>query len=486
MNKFQLKAIVLIVFLNRVFAANGQQSSSQCLIYNVQIVDVISGKMRKEKSVLINDGKIEAIGDYQILKKNIPADQMINGGNKFLIPGLWDMHIHLEGEHLVEDNKALLPLFLTYGITTIRDCASDLGEQVLEWRNEVASGKLLGPTIFTAGIKLEGLNSKWKGDYEIGNEAELNIALDKLDKKQVDFIKITENALQGPLFLKGIEAAHKRGYLVSGHVPIDLTLEEMVDAGFSSVEHAHYLLRQGGDEKSIVSDLKAGKITKSEANTVYQTSFNQETANQNYKRLGSKGLSVTPTLIGGRQVAFMDENNYLKDSLMVSYLTKAYIKDYMLRIERSKNDSPEQIAERKKRFLLLQSQILNMHKAGINILAGSDAATLNVFVYPGQSLIQELMLFQQAGLKPIDVLRSATINGARFMRKDKTMGSVDIGKKADLVLLEKDPLKDIHAVEHVLGVYAKGRYFDRKALNQLLKNVKKEKIKLDKNRGEQQ
>ena len=485
MSKFQFKAIVLIVFLNSVIVAKGQQASNQCLIYNAQIVDVFSGKIRKEKAVLISDGKIKAIGEYQTLRKNVPTNHIVNAGNKFLIPGLWDMHIHLEGENLVEDNKVLLPLFLAYGITTVRDCASDLGEQVLEWRNEVASGNLLGPTIFTAGIKLEGINSKWKGDYEIGSEEELNTALDKLDKKHVDFIKITENALQGPLFLKSIEAAHKRGYLVSGHVPMDLTLEEMVDAGFSSVEHAHYLLRQGSDEKTIVSNLKAGKITKAEANTLYQTTFSQEIANENYKKLGAKGLYVTPTLIGGRQVAFMDENNYLKDSLMVNYLTKAYIKDYVLRIERSKNDTPEQIAERKKRYLFLQSQISYMYMAGINIMAGSDAATLNAFVYPGQSLIQELMLFQDGGLKPIDVLRSATINGARFMKKDNNMGSVDIGKIADLVLLERNPLEDIHAVEHISGVYTKGRYFDRKALNQLLQNVKNAKIKLEKNRGAQ-
>ncbi|AOW10965.1 amidohydrolase family protein [Flavobacterium gilvum] len=482
MNKFEFKIIIVTVFLGSMLVAKAQQINKQYLIYNAQIVDVISGKIKKEKSVLIDNGKIKAIGDYQNLKKNIQVSHIINAGNKFLIPGLWDMHIHLEGENLVEDNKALLPFFFTYGITTVRDCASDLGEQVLEWRNEVASGKLLAPTIFTAGIKLEGINSSWKGDYEIGNEEELNAALDKLDKKHVDFIKITENTLKGPLFLKSIEEAHKRNYIVSGHVPTDLTLDEMVDAGFSSVEHSHYLLRQGCDEKTIVSDLKAGKITKAQANVLYQSTFNQEKANENYKNLGNKGLYVTPTLIGGRQAAFVDENNYPNDSLMASYLTKAYIKDYMSRIERSKNDKPEQIAERKKRYLFLQSQISYMHKAGIKIIAGSDAAPLNAFVFPGQSLIQEMVLFQQAGLSPIDVLRTSTINGARFLKKDKNMGSVDIGKIADLVLLDKNPLEDIHAVEHISGVYTKGRFFDRKALNQILENVKKTKTELDKKR----
>lgn len=485
MNKFKIRAIVIIVFLNSVIVANAQKINKQYLIYNAQIVDVFSGKIRKEKSVLIDNEKIKAIGDYQILKKNMPANHIINAGNKFLIPGLWDMHIHLEGKNMVEDTKALLPLFFAYGITTVRDCASDLGEEVLEWRNEVASGKLLAPTIFTAGIKLEGINSKWLGDYEIGNEEELNAALDKLDKKHIDFVKITENTLQGPLFLKSIEAAHKRGYIVSGHVPIDLTLEEMVDAGFSSVEHANYLLRQGCDEKTIVSDLKTGKITKVEANTLYQTTFNQATANENYKKLAAKGLWVSPTLIGGKRVAFMDENNYLKDSLVVNYLTKSYIKDYLLRIERSKNDTPEQIAERKKRYLLLQSQIPYMYNAGMNIIAGSDAAPLNGFVYPGQSLIQELMLYQDAGLKPIEVLRSATINGACFMKKDAVTGSVNVGKIADIVLLDKNPLDDIHAVEHIYGVYTKGRFFDKKALNLILQNAKNTKTKLDKSRENQ-
>ena len=91
----------------------------------------------------------------------------------------------------MEDNLALFPVYLAYGITTVRDCASDLGEQVLSWRDQINNGSLLGPTIFTAGRKLEGVNSIWKGDLEISNEAELNSMLDKLDNYKVDFVKIT-------------------------------------------------------------------------------------------------------------------------------------------------------------------------------------------------------------------------------------------------------------------------------------------------------
>lgn len=485
MYKSPFKTIIIVICLFIASSLKAQPNANRFLIYNAQIIDVVKGKIRKEKAVLIDDQKIIALGSFEKLQKQVSKSNQINANNHYLIPGLWDMHIHLEGQNLIEDNKALLPLFFTYGITTVRDCASDLGEQVLEWRNQVNAGKLFGPTIFTAGIKLEGLNSVWKGDFEISNEAELNTALDKLDNWHADFIKITESALKGPLFLKSIKAAHQRGYLVSGHVPIDLTLNEMVDAGFSSVEHSSYLLRQGSDENAIVADLKAGKITNAQANKLYQTTFNQDEAFKNYQILAKKGLFVTPTLIGGKQLAYIDERNYALDSMMNTYLTKAYTDNYLWRTDRQAKDTPEQKSERKKRYLFGQGQIPYIFNSGIRIMAGSDCAALNSFVYPGQSLIQELQLFQEAGLKSTDILKTATINGAIFLKKDKTMGSIDVGKVADMVLLVENPLVNIKAVEKVNGVFTKGRYMDREALNNILKEVKNTKIKLDKERAEE-
>ncbi|HEX5025310.1 MAG TPA: amidohydrolase family protein, partial [Agriterribacter sp.] len=296
---------------------------------------------------------------------------------------------------------------------------------------------------------------------------------------KVDFVKITENTLKGPLFLKSVKAAHARGYIVSGHVPIDLTIEELVDAGLSSVEHASYLLRLGCNEQQIVADLKAGKITSAEANHLYQTTFDPQVAMKNYAVLGKKGLYVTPTLIGSRQLAYLNENDYTKDSMMVSYLTKAYAENYTWRIERMKNDTPEQSEERKKRTQFTASQVPLMQKAGIPILAGSDEAALNSFVYPGESLISELQLFQDAGMQPVHILQAATINGAKFMRKSATMGSVDEGKIADMVILDENPLENINATQRIYGVFTKGQYFDRNALNKILQHVKEAKIKLD-------
>ena len=472
--------IILLLLSNSIYAQNS--TGQQFVIYNAQIINVITGSIRKEKAILIQGQTIKAIGNFNQLKKGVPASQQIDAKNKYVIPGLWDMHVHLEGQALVEDNKVLLPLFIAFGITTVRDCASDLGETVLKWRDEINNGNLFAPTLFTAGLKLEGKNSIWKGDLEIADETELNQALDKLDAWRPDFIKITENTLHGDLFLKSIQAAHKRGYLVSGHVPLDLTIEEMVDAGYSSVEHSGYLLRLGYDEKDIVQKLKEGKITNADANKLYQLSFDQDKADMNYKKLAAKGLAVTPTFIGGRQLAFMDENNHFQDSMMTKYLTKAYTDNYQWRIDRMKNETPEQRNDRKVKYTFNLSQLTHFQNAGLLILAGSDEAALNTFVYPGESLIDELHIFQEVGLKPTDILRTATINGAKFLKKEKTMGSIDTGKAADLVILDANPLQNIDAVKKICGVFTKGKYLNRAALDQVLTDVKEAKTRLDKSR----
>jgi hypothetical protein len=472
--------IIFLLLSNSIYSQNSKDQ--QFLIYNAQIADVIAGTIRKEKAILIQGQTIKAIGDFNQLKRSAPASQQIDAKNRYVIPGLWDMHVHLEGQSLIEDNKVLLPLFIAFGITTIRDCASDLGETVLKWRDEINKGELFAPTLFTAGLKLEGKNSIWKGDLEIADETELKQALDKLDAWHPDFIKITENTLHGDLFLKSIQAAHKRGYLVSGHVPLDLTIEEMADAGYSSVEHSGYLLRLGYDEKGIVQKLKDGKINNADANKLYQLNFDQDKADSNYKKLAAKGLAVTPTFIGGRQLAFMDENNHLQDSMMTKYLTKAYTDNYQWRIDRMKNETPEQRSDRKVKYKFNLSQLTHFQNAGLLILAGSDEAALNTFVYPGESLIDELHIFQEAGMKPPDILRTATINGAEFLKKEKTMGSIDKGKVADLVILDANPFQNIDAVKTVYGVFTKGKYLNRAALNQVLTDVKEAKIRLDKSR----
>ena len=476
--QWTVRFLVGLLLMIWVDTANGQ---GKILIRDVHIVDVSRGTLKKADAVLVEGPQILAIGKGRKLQRSPGITQTIDGKGAFLIPGLWDMHVHLEGLDLVPDNQALLPVFLAYGITTVRDCASNLGEQVLQWRTEIAKGRIKGPTIFTAGRKLEGKNSIWERDLEISNLQELKDSLDWLDQQQVDFVKITENTLPGPLFLESVKAARARGYRVSGHVPYDLTIMQLADAGFTSIEHASYLLRLGNDEKSIRDSVANGLKTKAAAELDYLLRFNQEKARNAYRELASKNVFVCPTLIGGKQLAYLSETDHSRDASL-AYLTRRFTSKYDWRIQRMAGETAAQQQQRKDRYQLIRAQMPYIHAAGIRIIAGSDAAALNTYVYPAVSLIEELEIFQEAGLSPAQILPTATLNGALYFGIGEKTGTIDPGKEASLVLLDDNPLKDIRALRKVRGVMQEGIYYNRQALDVLLSNAARSKLALDRSR----
>lgn len=468
----------LQAMINSASAQTPLATTDVTLIYNVQIVDIQSGTIQSNKAVLLKGGTIQNVGTYSALKRGIKSSRQINGQGKYLIPGLWDMHIHIEGEDLVEDNLALMDVYLAYGITTVRDCASDLGEKVLQWRDEINQGKRQGPQIFTAGRKLEGINSVWKGDIEIGNESELDSALRMIDNYKVDFVKITENTLPGSLFLKSVQEAHKRGYLVTGHVPIDLTIDELTNAGFSAIEHATYLLRLGNDEQRVVTMIREGKLAKGKAGEIYSSNFDQTRAIEGYKRMAKNSLAITPTIIGGRQLAYLDRDNHQNDDFQ-KYLTQRFTDKYRWRIERMAGETPEQSQRRKDQVALLMKQLPLVLDAGVLVLAGSDAAALNTFVYPALALHQELEIFQEAGIKPAEILKTAILNGPKFLGKSARFGGIETGKEADLVLLNQNPLVNIKATQDIFAVVNNSIYYNRKRLDEMLQKAHQTKLRLD-------
>ena len=478
-----MQKIIIVLWISCLLPAYlAAQSNSASIIKNVRIIDVENGSISKKSAVKISAGHIEKIGTFRDLKT--PGAAVWNGKGRYLIPGLWDNHIHIEGENLVEDNLALFQVYLAHGITTVRDAASDLGEQVLKWRADINEHKLVGPTIYTAGRKLEGINSIWKGDLEIADEEELEQMLIKLDGYRVDFVKITENTLEGPLFLKSVLAARKRGYIVSGHVPIDLSIADLAEAGFSAIEHASYVLRLGSDEEEMIRKLKAGELSKSQMDQAYFQQFDPFKAMERYRLLAARQVAVCPTLIGGKQLAFLDEDDHKNDAFL-KYLTARFVANYQWRIDRMAGETPEQRQIRKDKYQLISRQVPLMQEAGVLLLAGSDAAALNTYVYPAASLIEELGLFQQAGMSPLHVLQSATMNGAKFLGKYEQVGSITEGKIADLLLLDQNPLQDIQAVSSLSAVIKGGILYDRKALDDMLQQAADKKAALDRSRGDE-
>ena len=196
------------------------------------------------------------------------------------MPALWDMHVHFGGgDSLIQENKDLLNLYVAMGITVVRDAAADITPSVLEWRKAVNEGKLLGPTIFTSGPKLEGYKSIWKGDIEVGTIEEVNKALDSLQKLKVDFVKITDNTIKPEIYLASIKEAGRRGYKTSAHIPAVFTIQQVSNAGLSSIEHITYLLRAGlKNEKYLTQQVANGILQARELSLKALNEFDEATA----------------------------------------------------------------------------------------------------------------------------------------------------------------------------------------------------------------
>lgn len=203
-----MKTPFLLILLVLLFGGcNPDKTKVDLTITGGTLIDVETGELQEGKTIIVQADSIFAVIN------NSEADQYaatvtMDAHGKFIIPGLWDMHVHFGGgDSLIQENKNLLPLYVANGITTVRDAAADISPSVLQWREEIAHGKLFGPTIFTSGPKLEGYQSMWIGDIEISTVEEMNHAIDSLQKMNVDFIKITDNTLKPDLYLEILREA---------------------------------------------------------------------------------------------------------------------------------------------------------------------------------------------------------------------------------------------------------------------------------------
>jgi imidazolonepropionase-like amidohydrolase len=398
----------------------------------------------------------------------------VDGKGRYLIPGLWDMHVHFGGgPDLIDENKALLPLYVANGITTIRDCSGDLPDQVLAWRGEIASGSLFGPRLLTSGAKIEGVAPIWKGTIEVGSKADVDAALERLQTRdRVDFVKITDNTLDPQLFLYAVSQAHARGLRTSGHIPMALTVGQAVDAGISSIEHLDYAYKAGvKDEAAIAGDFAAGRIDRAEANRRIDAGFDRATAMAAYRRFAAKNVYVTPTLNGSRILSWLDSDDHSKDPYL-AYIGPKLRKTYDWRIQRAAQADAAGIAARHAHFDHMAAIIPLLSEAGVTIIAGTDAGFLNSFNYPGQGLHDEIALFVKEGLTPAQALSSATRAGPAWFGQLDHYGAVAEGKQADLVLLDADPLKDIDATRAIRAVVMRGQLYDRAALDAMLADTR--------------
>ena len=446
--------IVFLLILSSLLLARAKPNHTQAplVLTHVTVIDVTGGPARPNTTVVITGDRISAIGDNITL----PADaQVVNATGKFLIPGLWDMHVHWYG-------RDTFTLFIANGVTGVRQMFGN--SDLLRWRDQIAKGSLLGPRMVVASPIVDGPQPIWPNSIAVGNEEEGRKAVSRVKQSGADFVKVY-SLLPRDAYFGIADEAKQQGITFAGHVPNSVSPQEASDAGQKSIEHLTGILIECSAKATELRD----KLVK--ADSPEARGRIQRTALETYDEKRAAGLVARfaknhtwqcPTLTVLRSGAYLEDENFRRDGRL-RYIPRQLQQRWSFRAaNRSGGDNEEEKKVLQKQFAIVGA----MQKAGVPILAGTD--TGNPFCFPGFSLHEELALLVLAGLTPVEALRSATLNPAKFFDLDQTLGTIEQGKIADLVLLDANPLVDIRNTQRINAVVSNGRLFDRKALDQML------------------
>ncbi|MFY0697231.1 MAG: amidohydrolase family protein [Balneola sp.] len=456
-----------VLFLFYFFISCSSQKQADLILTDVSIVDVENGKIIKNQLVAISGNGIIATDDASNLG-SYSSEQTIGLDGKFVMPGLWDNHIHFRGgNELIEANQNLLPLLLRFGITSVRDGGGDITPAIHEWNDRVQKGQLDGPRIFTPGPKLDGSRPAWEGSISVTNKEEVIQAIDSLKSINADFLKIYDGNLTKEAFYQIIEEAESGGLKTTGHMPLSTDLMEAVKLGLDGTEHLYYALK----ETSFIADSLTEAGVGYGMVTPLMNTYDPELALESYQKLGQSGFYVTPTLHVGKTLAELLITDHSEDSLL-NYISPDIIETYQRRLNSAKRGGDSYTQTRSLWVTSFSNMVKPMYDSGVNILAGSDSGPFNSFTYPGQSLHKELELLVNAGLTPQEALITSVINGPKFFGLENEYGSIEAGKMADLLILEQNPLEDITNTSSVYNVVAGGKWYSENALNDLMNSIK--------------
>lgn len=402
-------------------------------ITDVTIVDVRRGLLQQGRTIVVRGDTIVDVRASGPVPQGV---RVIDGRGRYAIPGLWDMHVHVLWEDSIPE--LLLPGFVAAGVTGLRDMGGTVAG--LADARRLERDVSFVPRIVASGPVLDGPRPVDPSiSFAIADAAQAVAAVDSLATLGADFVKVY-TLLPADAFRAAAKRARELGLSLAGHVPGDVSVAEAAAEGMRSIEH----LREEIEVFCHRTDPTAcdDEIAALRAHTVWQT----------------------PTLVVVDAKTRLREPSF--DTPPAAEALPPVVREMWQSIRSSRMDRDDGYwvgrADRWRDMLWLTALL---HRSGVPILAGSDTPVL--FTYPGESLHRELELLVEAGLTPIDALRAATLEPARWLRRTDRFGAIERGLAADIVLLDADPLSDIRATRRIAGVLLRGRWLDRVTLDAL-------------------
>ena len=436
-------------------------------ITHVTVVDTKTGKEIQDRTIVVSGDRISEVRDSKEIKPPAGA-KIVDGRGKYLIPGLWDVHVHAVYADRLD---SMFPMFVANGVLGIRDMGTSMPlADISRVRQEIANGSRLGPRIVAAGPILDGRPKPLRPNFlAITTPEEGRDTVRRLKTGGADLIKVY-SWLSRDSFLAIAEEAKKQNIPVSGHVPFLVSALEASDAGQKSMEHIFgiYLSCSSREEELRSEMLKAGvNLSGSERIRLEldeaAASYDERKAANVFGHLAKNGTWLVPTF------AAVVPDSEIFDAHVTTDPRLKYIPPV---IQKRWTEAASAGAAIKSKSFERKLQIVGaVHRAAVPLLAGTDTAWIQPYTYAGFSLHDELALLVRAGLTPMESLQTATINPARFLGMEKDLGTIEKGKVANLVLLDADPVSDIRNTTKISEVFVGGKEFDRLALDQMLKSA---------------
>lgn len=457
----KLTLSLLLGFL--VIPATGRPTD-KLAFEHVAIVDVVTGSVSSDMLVIVDEGRITAVRDSKAAGTP-PGATVVDASGKYMIPGLWDMHVHIA-------DRSYLPQFIAHGVTGVRDmggglnmatdgCESVQAVTLQAWRAEVERGGLIGPRIQLSGPAVSGTG--WHTSLSARTPDEAVAAVARLKAMRVDFVKIYENI---PLesYLALAKAAEASGLVIAGHVPVETVgLLDAINAGQRSIEHirdpllmcftsnteelSQFFAQDGWSDE----DVKWGWLTHAQCPDLLSAASNH-------------AVWFTPTLVVEHAKVAVDDPRWAEKRSQ-SWLPQSVRDAHAKYTHNKRSQTPEERTSEHRWWEAQKKLVARLIQSGAALLAGTDSACEGGL--PGDDLHSELELLVEAGLTPRQALAAATLEPAKYFNAGNERGIITPGAKADLVLLDANPLDQISNTRRIHGVVVQGVWLDSTRLAEL-------------------